>query len=293
MSDERPNAEGARLRRVTVVVRSWDGPNSRIGVEMDLNQMPWGPFDALGKKLSILLPPPPESRTGGPEEESEIERALRHVEHAADRCGEFARASEGSREMWLDSQRTWEWIRRLLTRIWVQQAVEEEAEDLGAEPGPKTGGPGEETGFRSETLTVELPKDFPSMPGAAERLRATARALRGTPLSLWRDSVEADDPEAPTREEAIQTLLGLARLLEAGGRGPDIVLESKASDSPPGVREASEPEERGPAGETEVSQVSVEFAEGYDRGYRMGRKVGWALGSWHRAEARKRAGSEG
>jgi hypothetical protein len=44
------------VRRTSAVVRAWDGPNSRIAFELDLDQMPWGPFEALGKKVTVLIP---------------------------------------------------------------------------------------------------------------------------------------------------------------------------------------------------------------------------------------------
>jgi len=263
---------------------------------MDLNQMPWGPFDALGQELNLLLPSYAEFQPGGPNVESEIAKALRHVEHAADRCGEFAGSSDETRDMWLSSQRTWEWLRRHLTRMWIQAEVEGDTAGLlgaGEEPG---GSPGVE-----ESPAVQEPPadrtshqgaDLPSMPGAAGTLRAAVQALRTTPLSVWRETVEKNDPEAPTREEAIQTILGLARMLDARSRDEEIVIEVEA----PGV-EAPAPEESGatsdlretsPAREdAEMEEVSVDFAEGYDQGYHMGRKVGWALGARRRQEKEK------
>lgn len=286
MSDGRADIDRGWLRRVIGVVRSWDGPNSRLGLEMDLNQMPWGPFDALGQHLSLLLPSIPEGKPGGPDVESEVERALRHVEHAADRCGEFAQSSDGSREMWLSSQRTWEWIRRYLTRLWVQEQVQGDTEeilgrrlrDTGDTEGERASGP-PQTGPASE---------LPSMPGAAATLRAAAKALRTVPLSGWRDTVGTEDPEAPTREEAIQTLLGVARLLDAPGRGEETEVEVEGTPTPKapwrgGERGSPTGDEPGALEELDFEPVSIDFAEGYDQGYRMGRKVGWALGSRRRA----------
>jgi len=295
MSDEHDDIARTRLRRVPVVVRSWDGPNSRIGLEMDLNQMPWGPFDALGQQLSLLLPAPPESQPGGPNVESELAKALRHVEHAADRCAEFARASDGNREIWLESQRTWEWVRRHLTRLWVQHEVEGDTEELlGARLREETGfqekEPGSETG-------PGVGADLPSLPGAAATLKAAAKALRSTSLSAWRDTVAGDDPEAPTREEAIQTLLAVSRILDARTRGEEIVIEMAAPSRAPTQVETTvtqpeaPPEAKAPAAqepphrtEPDFEQISFDFAEGYDQGYQMGRKVGWALGSRYRKE---------
>ncbi len=288
MSDEKKNLDESRLRRISVVVRSWDGPNSRVGFELDLNEMPWGPFDALGKKLHLLLPAYSEFESSGTGRESEIAKALRHVEHAADRCGEFAQTSGSSREMWLNSQRTWEWVRRYLTHLWVQEEVEGDAaelarsiqgavseakaeEPLGEDQPESDGGP--------EAASVQE-IDLPSLPGAAAILKAAVLALKTTPLSSWRETVEATDPEAPTREEAIQTLLGVAKILEGRGGPQDLVFEVEG----PGEVTAL-PEEETPApkpDEPDFEQVTLDFAEGYDQGYQMGRKVGWALGSSRR-----------
>ncbi len=274
MSEKRPEIDKTRLRRVTVVVRSWDGPNSRVGLEMDLNQMPWGPFDALGQKLTLLLPAAPESRSGGPDEESEVSRALRHVEHAADRCAEFARTSDTDRDRWLTSLRTWEWIRRQLTHLWVQEEVEGDAARL--------------LESRSEEVPTpqETPAGLPTMPGAAQTLEAAATALRSTSLSVWREAVESGDPEAPTREEAIQTLLGVAKILDTRGRGEEIMVEVEAPHESATAEQDIDPEEA-PKGEAGFEQVTIDFAEGYDQGYHMGRKVGWALGSKRRKDREK------
>jgi hypothetical protein len=292
MSETKPDIGGRRLRRVTVVVRSWDGPNSRLGVEMDLNQMPWGPFDALGQQLNLLLPVFAEFQQEGPEGESEIARALRHVEHAADRCGEFAQASEDARELWLNSQHTWEWLRRHLTRLWIQAEVEgDTAALLEAWEGSPDRGKEKESGAVQDPERInEITADLPSMPGAAATLRAAVQALRATPLSAWREAVEKGDPEAPTREESIQTILGIARLLDARTRPEEIVIEVEPPDlESPGAgpeESALEPRQEAPAKEDAgIEEVSVEFAEGYDQGYRMGRKVGWALGSRPRKES--------
>ena len=306
MSEEEPDIDRTRLRRVTVVVRSWDGPNSRVGFEMDLNQMPWGPFDALGQQLDLLLPASPESTPGGPEVESEVSKALRHVEHAADRCAEFAQASGGSREMWLSSQRTWEWVRRYLTSLWIQEEVEgDTALLLGRQSGVEREAEAPETSAPAEGIETEIPPDpsppsisaeLPSLPGAAATLRAAAKALRSTPLSVWREAVEAGDPDAPTREEAVQTLLGVSRILEARSRGDEIIVEVEA---PRKVAAAAEGRDSRGSGrdeptthpEPDFDQVSFDFAEGYDQGYQMGRKVGWALAARNRTEPGKGAGS--
>ncbi len=284
MSDERPDIGKTLLRRVTVVVRSWDGPNSRVGFEVDLNQIPWGPFDALGQKLTLLLPAFPEATAGGPDPESEISKALRHVEHAADRCADFARTTDGDNDEWLSSQRTWEWIRRYLTQLWVQEEVEGDTEQLL------------EARLRDWPTTADVPAELPSMPGAAETLKAAAKALRSTSLSGWRVAVEVDDPEAPTREEAIQTLLGVAKILGARSRGDEIVIEveapSPSAAHPPSTAQEPDPPPREgpethPEGDPGFEQLSIDFAEGYDEGYQMGRKVGWALGSRTRSARKK------
>ena len=144
MSGEPKTEDGDFLKRVPVIVRSWDGPNSRVGLEMDLSQMPWGPFDALGKRLSLLLPVDDEADSGGSSSESQVERALRHVEHAADRCGEFAQLSNGNQELWLRSQETWEWIRGYLTSLWLEVEVEGRPQAVGLPerpPSPSTDSP--------------------------------------------------------------------------------------------------------------------------------------------------------
>jgi hypothetical protein len=264
---------------------------------MDLNQMPWGPFDALGQHLSLLLPSSPETRPGGPEVESEIARALRHVEHAADRCGEFARASDDNRELWLSSQRTWEWIRRYLTRLWVKEQVEGDTRELLGTGHQEPEVPEKERGSPHPPLPAP-PPDLPSMPGAAATLKAAAKALRTTSLPAWQETVGREDPEAPTREEAIQTLLGVAKLLDAHSRGADVVVEMDAparggATSTEPEAEASPFEERSPREELDFEAVSIDFAEGYDQGYRMGRKVGWALGSRRRRDPKKSGESVG
>jgi hypothetical protein len=273
MSGEPKAEDGTILKRVPVVVRSWDGPNSRVGLEMDLAEMPWGPFDALGKRLSLLLPASDEANPVLPSAESQVERALRHVEHAANRCAEFAQLANGSQDVWLRSQETWEWIRRYLTSLWVDVAVDgENPPDLSpevvmAEPSPEP------------TPSAERRPFVPPLPGAASTLKVAARALRATPLSAWREAVGSQDPEAPTREEAVQTLLGVARIL--GGQAaevlvdpvapPETVPETPASSVSAPVHNSAPP--------PDPDQVSFDFARGYDEGYQMGRRVGRALGS--------------
>lgn len=255
MSGESRTEAQALLKRVPVIVRSWDGPNSRIGLEMDLSQMPWGPFDALGKRISLVLPASDETAPERPTSESQVERALRHVEHAAGRCAEFAQLANANQELWLRSQDTWEWIRRYLTSLWVEADVE------GRTRAPVLSEPPELSAQRSPVPEV------PALPGAASTLEVAARALRATPLTVWRETVGPLAPDAPTREEAVQTLLGVARIL----RG----------QTPPPSPEVVPTPEPAPAPEREADpdQVSFDFARGYDDGYQMGRRVGLALGA--------------
>lgn len=276
MSEDPRAAERSLLRRVSVIVRSWDGPNSRIGLEMDLTQMPWGPFDALGKRLNLLVPAPPGGEAPRPAPESQIERALRHVEHAADRCGEFSRLANGNQELWLRSQETWEWIRRYLTAHWVDLDVD--ARPNGAPVGESLPLGALAMGAGAEPVPPDAPgpgpgpavAPLPSLPGAASTLQAVARALRATPLSVWRESMGATDEDSPTREEAIQTLLAVARILGAG--------EGGGREAPPPPEPRPEPTAK-PAEDPDPDQVSFDFASGYDEGYRMGRRVGLALGA--------------
>jgi hypothetical protein len=289
MSEDPREGDRSPLRRVAVIVRSWDGPNSRIGLEMDLTQMPWGPFDALGKRLNLVLPSEPGPGTSSTATDSEIDRALRHVEHAADRCGEFAKLGKENQELWLRSQETWEWVRRHLTAHWLEKEVDRKV-PLGSEseaasvppadsrvvpeaepplaPGSNPGkNVAEELG---DGAPVSLdPVQFPALPGAASTLLAVARALRATPLSAWKEAMGTEEEATPTREEAIQTLLGVARVLNAGGSGEKEPLRS--------LEPQREPEESG-SEEPDPDRVSFDFASGYDDGYQMGRRVGLALG---------------
>lgn len=289
MSEDPRTAERSPLRRVSVIVRSWDGPNSRIGLEMDLTQMPWGPFDALGKRLNLLVPAPPGGEAFRPASESRIERALRHVEHAADRCGEFARLANGNQELWLRSQETWEWVRKYLTAHWVD--VEVDARPKGAPDEASEGEPPRPRALPVDFGAEPAPPDapgpgpavapLPSLPGAASTLQAVARALRATPLSVWRESMGASDEDAPTREEAIQTLLAVARILGAGEGG------EREAPTPTPPEPQQEPSAQ-PAEDPDPDQVSFDFASGYDEGYRMGRRVGLALGAQKGARQGKR-----
>ena len=275
MSGDPKSEDGALLKRVPVIVRSWDGPNSRIGLEMDLSEMPWGPFDALGKRISLVLPAVDEATPERATSESQLERALRHVEHAADRCSEFAQLANGNQELWLRSQETWEWIRRYLTSLWVEAEVE------GRGPAPVLSEPPE--------VSVDDPEAqaIPRLPGAASTLEVSARALRATPLAVWREAMGTLDPDAPTREEAVQTLLGVARILS--GQTPEGTAASAKVSNPhpapspeavPSAEAVPSPEsDSPPEGEADPDQVSFDYAGGYDEGYQMGRRVGLALGA--------------
>jgi hypothetical protein len=247
---------------------------------MDLGQIPWGPFDALGKRLSLLLPSGDETTFEETGSESQVERALRHVEHAADRCGEFAQLSNGNQELWLRSQETWEFIRRYLTSLWIDTEVDGRSVSVSRPTGSIAGN------VPPQPTETSVPP--PTLPGAASTLRVAATALKATPLAHWREAVDASDPEAPTREEAVQTLLGVARILsgqipadsvvEGSPRDPDAPLSGQPSapapeapQAPAAVRDEPPP--------TDPDQLSFEFAQGYDEGYQMGRKVGLALGA--------------
>ena len=270
MSGEQKAKDGTLLKRVPVIVRSWDGPNSRVGLEMDLSQMPWGPFDALGKRLSLLLPTAEEETTTQSPSESPIEEALRHVEHAADRCGEFAKTANENQELWLRSQETWEWVRKYLTSLWVDVEVEGEEPPSFHEVVLESKAPNPSSGSGQEEA-------LPALPGAAATLRMAARALKATPLAVWRDSMESADPDSPTREEAVQTLLGVARIL---GRQPLAGGSPASTESAPAqAHNEAPPPDPAPSPEEDPDQVSFDFAKGYDDGYQMGRRVGLALGA--------------
>jgi len=274
MSEEPREGERSPLRRVAAIVRSWDGPNSRIGLEMDLTQVPWGPFDALGKRLNLLLPLEPGSSTSSTSSESQLERALRHVEHAADRSAEFARLQGGNQEVWLRSLETWEWIRSHLTTHWLQSEVDGQAEPEGGEPSASNAAPGS-TAAPDPNLTAGWDQanpeaiQLPPLPGAASTLLAVAKVLRAMPLAGWEQAAGPSEGGAPTREEAIQTLQGVARVLGSGG--------GKEDDRSPASEARPQPVDE-PGEDPDPDQVSFDFAKGYDEGYQMGRRVGLALG---------------
>ena len=85
------------------------------------------------------------------------------------------------------------------------------------------------------------------------------------------------DPEAPTREEVVQTLLGVARIL--GGQAQDGVHAAGEPSEPAPAQVPTASAEPSPREEVDPDQVSFDFARGYDEGYQMGRKVGLALGA--------------
>lgn len=301
------------MRRASAVVRAWDGPNSRIAFEMDLDQMPWGPFEALGKRVTLLVPrregeaEAHEDGDGGEPVDSHLERALRHVEHAAERCAEFAELGNGSDQLWRTSLETWEWLRDFLTAAWTEGTARGVEGDDGA--GESVDGAASAPPDPGSVEPEEAGPSAPNMPGAAGTLEAAANALRQTPLAVWREAIGTFNPDAPTREEAIQTLMGVARLL---GRA------AEAEPEPSGKRAAAPPEHgepAGPVGEAESvgptdpdsgrasdssgepsgssdaslrndDELSFDYAAGYDEGYRMGRRVGRALA------ARERSGRE-
>lgn len=281
--DDEPR-KGGRLRRTSAVVRAWDGPNSRIAFEIDLDQMPWGPFEALGKRVTVLIPATTGTEeTPEPSGEAPFEQALRHVEHAARKCAEFAQLGNGTDQGWRRSLETWEWLRDYLTTQWME---------VDPDQAPSPGEPREES-------------PLPSMPGAAAALEVAAAALRQTPLSVWQDAVGSFNPDAPTREESVQTLLGVARLLGRSGGGIEpsrasaVVVEGMSPETPgppsgseppvgdatPAAPDADAPAAPSPEREEPPrgqNDLSFDFAAGYDEGYRMGRRVGRALAARER-----------
>lgn len=266
MNDEKKKSTGLRFKRSPATIRSWDGPNSRIGCETDLSQMPWEPFDALGKEIILLVPVAdvPEPQDG---DEGTLERALRFVDHAIKRSSEFASLGDGADPSWQRSKETWEWIRDRLTSEWLRSEVVEEP----TAPFP-------------ETPEVE---DFPklSLPGAARTLEVASLALRSMPLATWRDAVATLDPDMPTREETIQTLKGVAGLLSSPGP-QDSEEVSDQPEQPAVVEDAGPPPPESPREEVKEGEVSFDYAQGFDEGYHTGRKVGRALAAH---EHRRRA----
>jgi hypothetical protein len=244
-----------------------------------------------------------------------VDRALRHVEHAADRCAEFAQLANDDQEQWLRSQRTWEWIRKYLTSLWVETEIEGRDVLLETEVSPSSP-PAEPPPGKPDTRGPDVHQSdlgkTPLLPGAAATLRVAAKALRATPLDVWRDTTGASDPDATTREEAVQTLLGVARILSRDARSEEVRVaaqppggapDSRVADAvqvPPGDAHASASAAPSSAKEEASSgseaddpdQVSFDFAQGYDEGYRMGRRVGLALGAVKNRRASKGSGGQ-
>ncbi len=257
-----------RLKRARAIVRSWDGPNSRLGCEVDPMEMPWAPFESLGKEVTLLLPTPAAGNHDADTGEPQADWALRFVEHAVDRCAEFSTLQNGADPSWRRSQETWEWIRDRLTSLWVGKA-------MGEEPVPER----EVRRSPEEERLAGL-----SMPGAARMLEVAAVALRAMPLGAWRDAVATLDPDMPTREETIQTLKGVARLL-SGTSHP----EPGARETPPPAMERTSPAPE-PEEELQEDELSIDYARGFDEGYQMGRRVGRALAVHERQKASRGTG---
>lgn len=282
MPKENGPRKGSRWIRVDGAVRLIDAPNSRMGLEVDLDLLPWDPFDALGKKVTVLVPSPQGAVEDPEEEAQDLQQAIRFVGHAADRCREFAEAGNGDTSDWWRAFRTWNWLRDHLTAEWEEEPS----------------GDGAKTGLRPDSQ-AEM-SDLPNLPAAASILEYTLGALRTIPLQHWEETVSTLDPEAPSREEAIRTVQILSRLL----RRPEREQEDRAPESSPGEDRPTEspaapppePEVRdspeagasrsespdGPEGE----EMSFEYASGFDEGYRKGRRVGFALGNHARKRGR-------
>ena len=109
-----------------------------------------------------------------------------------------------------------------------------------------------------------------------------------------------------TREEAIRTLLGVARLLgSAEPSGLPVAGSGEPASPPEATRDPGEPPADGDAATPDEaasatgrpsragtegrsapgddSALSFDYAAGYDEGYRMGRRVGRALGARERS----------
>ncbi len=114
MSEEKGPPTGSRWVRVDGAVRFIDAPNSRLGLEVDLSRLPWDLFEALGKRVSVLIPADGEEMGGSPGAEDPLTRALRYVEHAAARSREFARQETGGDPELGVAYETWSWLRDYL-----------------------------------------------------------------------------------------------------------------------------------------------------------------------------------
>jgi len=260
-------ADKLALKRVRAVIRSWDGPHARLGCEIDPKEMPWGPFEALGREVTLLMATPAAGEFDPDSGELQADRALRYVEHAVARCGEFSTLQNGSDPSWRRSQETWEWIRDRLTSQWMADAA-------GAEP---------DVARKPEASPIDERLSGLSMPGAARTLEVAAVALRSMPLGAWRDAVATLDPDMPTREETIQTLKGVARLLSSPSNGHGTPKEAAPS---PGVGAPAVSQEE----EAEEEDFTLEYARGFDEGYQVGRRVGRALAAHERMKGVKGGG---
>ena len=281
---------GSRWVRVDGAVRLIDTPNSRIGLEVDLDLLPWDPFDALGKKVTLLLPQDHSENGSGDEDPENLKQALRYVDHAAGRCREFAEAGNGDTSDWWKAYRTWDWLRKRLSGEWGEETAESAAASSASE-------------------RVEVPA-VPSLPGAATILEYTLGALRTIPLSHWEETVATLDPEAPSREEAIRTVQILSGLLRRPSENlgePSVMEEPEASvgkvkgeqEIESGTTESAsqlpptepQPKVRRPdltPDETaDPEDMSFEYAHGFDEGYQMGRRVGFAMGNHARKRGRR------
>ena len=253
------NAVKLALKRVRGVIRSWDGPHSRLGCEINPTEMPWGPSEALGREVTLLIATPAAGEFDPDSGELQSDRALRYVEHAVARCGEFSTLQNGSDPSWRRSQETWAWIRDRLTSQWAGEVA-------GVEP---------EVAKKPEGKPLEERLEGLSMPGAARTLEVAALALRSMSLGAWRDAVATLDPDMPTREEAIQTLKGVARLLSSPSNGHG---RPKEAAPPPAMVASPASQEKEPDDE----EFTLEYARGFDEGYQTGRRVGRALASHER-----------
>lgn len=263
-------------------VRLIDAPNSRMGLEVDLDLLPWDPFDALGKKVTVLVPAPLGALEGPDDEAQNLQQAIRFVGHAADRCREFAEAGNGDTSDWWKAFRTWNWLREHLIADWEEEPA---GEGTRAELQPDS--------------HLDTPEP-PNLPGAASILEYTLGALRTIPLQHWEETVSTLDPEAPSREEAIRTVQILSRLLRQPSGGPEIRNgdgrpeeedTSVQSEEPPesAHQNSQETDESRPesAEARDPEEMSFEYASGFDEGYQKGRRVGFALGNHARKRGRQ------
>lgn len=267
MTEESGTKARSRWTYLDGSIRLVDTSNSRMALEIDLGRLPWDPFNALGKKVTVLVPVPPGWEEAPGEEEDQLDRAHRFVTHAAERSKEFAEAGNGDQSDWWAAFQTWDWLQKLLTVKMAEASLS--ALDGGS-------GLGEDTAAGA----------FPSLPGAASILGYTLGAIRSIPLDQWEKSVSTLDPEAPSREEAIQTILALSKLLKGGQPG-----EAASDEGSAATGEAEDASEgRGGTADSvdgsppppEEDELSFDYAQGFDEGYSMGRRVGFALGSHHR-----------